>query len=56
MNLRKTFGKEGTFEEKIDEMINSKRELADLTVATGEQWIIELSDGELKEIFSLSLR
>jgi SNF2 family DNA or RNA helicase len=46
----------GTFEEKIDEMIKSKKELADLTVATGEQWITELSDGELKEIFSLSLR
>lgn len=44
----------GTFEEKIDEMIKAKKELADLTVATGEQWITELSDRELKEIFSLS--
>lgn len=43
-----------TFEEKIDEMIKSKKELADMTVATGEQWITELSNKELKEIFSLS--
>jgi SNF2 family DNA or RNA helicase/uncharacterized Zn finger protein len=44
----------GTFEEKIDEMIKAKKELADLTVATGEKWITELSDKDLKEIFSLS--
>ncbi|MDI6890174.1 MAG: DEAD/DEAH box helicase [Thermodesulfovibrionales bacterium] len=43
----------GTFEERIDEMIKAKKELADLTVATGEKWITELSDRELKEIFSL---
>ncbi len=46
----------GTFEEKIDEMIKSKKELADMTVATGEKWITELSNKELKEIFSLSKR
>ena len=44
----------GTFEEKIDEMIKAKKELADLTVSTGEQWITELSDRELKELFSLT--
>jgi SNF2 family DNA or RNA helicase len=44
----------GTFEEKIDEMIKAKKELADLTVTTGEKWITELSDKDLKEIFSLS--
>ena len=43
----------GTFEEKIDEIIKSKKELADLTVSTGEQWITEMSNRELKEIFSL---
>lgn len=43
----------GTFEEKIDEMIKAKKELVDLTVATGEQWITELSNKELKEIFNL---
>ncbi len=43
-----------TFEEKIDAMIKSKKELADLTVATGETWITELSNKELKSMFSLS--
>ncbi|MBF0565488.1 MAG: DEAD/DEAH box helicase family protein [Nitrospirae bacterium] len=44
----------GTFEEKIDEMIKAKKELADLTVVTGEQWLTELSNKELKDIFSLA--
>ncbi len=44
----------GTFEEKIDEMIRAKKELADLTITTGEKWITELSDKDLREIFSLS--
>jgi len=44
----------GTFEEKIDEMIKSKKQLADLTVSTGENWITELSDIDLRDIFSLS--
>jgi SNF2 family DNA or RNA helicase len=43
----------GTFEEKIDEIIKAKKELADLTVSTGESWITEMSNRELKEIFSL---
>ncbi|MDD3013395.1 MAG: DEAD/DEAH box helicase, partial [Candidatus Gastranaerophilales bacterium] len=44
----------GTFEEKIDEMLKSKKELADLTVSSGEKLITELSNNELKEIFSLA--
>ncbi len=44
---------ENTFEEKIDAMIQSKKELADLTVTSGEQWITELSDVEIKELVSL---
>ncbi|MBF0467141.1 MAG: DEAD/DEAH box helicase family protein [Nitrospirae bacterium] len=44
----------GTFEEKIDEMIKAKKELADLTVVTGEQWLTELSNKDLKNIFSLA--
>ncbi|OGD37834.1 hypothetical protein A2V94_04100 [Candidatus Atribacteria bacterium RBG_16_35_8] len=43
----------GTFEEKIDEMISAKKELAELTVSTGEKWLSELSNQELKEIFKL---
>lgn len=40
-----------TFEEKIDEMIQRKKHLADMTVATGESWIGKLSNKELREIF-----
>lgn len=43
----------GTFEEKIDEMIQSKKALADLTVSNGERWITEMSNRDLREIFSL---
>ncbi|MEH6576394.1 MAG: DEAD/DEAH box helicase [Amphritea sp.] len=45
---------EHSFEEKIDNMIQSKKELANLTVASGEQWITELSDTELRALVSLS--
>ena len=34
----------GTFEERIDQMIQSKKELANLTVGSGENWITELSN------------
>lgn len=44
---------EGTFEEKINAMIKAKKELADLTVSTGENWIGDLSDQELRDIFEL---
>ena len=44
----------GTFEEKIDDMLKSKKELADLAVYEGEKIITELSDEEIYEIFSLS--
>ncbi|GAA4648200.1 hypothetical protein GCM10023116_04660 [Kistimonas scapharcae] len=44
---------ENTFEEKIDAMIQSKKELADLTVASGEQWLSELSDDAIRELVSL---
>jgi SNF2 family DNA or RNA helicase/uncharacterized Zn finger protein len=42
-----------TLEEKIDIMIQDKKELADLTVAKGESWIGNLSDKELKELIML---
>ncbi|MDQ6761393.1 MAG: hypothetical protein M3015_02060 [Bacteroidota bacterium] len=43
----------GTLEEKIDDMLQSKKKLANLTVATGEKWIGELSDMEIKELVKL---
>lgn len=44
---------QGTLEEKIDAMIRSKKELADLSVKTGETWLGDLSDAELKELVAL---
>ena len=43
----------GTLEEKIDAMIQSKRKLADMTVATGDKWIGDLSSNELDELVQL---
>ena len=43
----------GTLEEKIDEMIERKKEIAAGVVGTGEGWLTELSTAELKEIFAL---
>ncbi len=40
-----------TFEERINDMINSKRALAELTVSAGENWIGKLSNKQLREIF-----
>lgn len=43
----------GTFEERIDEMLKSKKALADLTVDTGEAWIGELSNEDLHNLVRL---
>lgn len=42
-----------TFEEKINAMLLSKKELADLTVTSGETWIGELPDADLRALFRL---
>lgn len=44
-----------TFEEKINELLQSKRELANLTVANGEKWIGNYDNEELRELVSLQL-
>ncbi|HAD13422.1 MAG TPA: helicase SNF2 [Saprospirales bacterium] len=44
---------QSTFEERIDEMIQTKKELANLAVATGEKWVGDLSDKELRELVRL---
>jgi len=44
----------GTLEEKIDEMIERKQEVAEQVVGTGEAWLTELSTAELKDLFALS--
>jgi SNF2 family DNA or RNA helicase len=43
----------GTLEERIDDMIESKKVLADQIVGAGESWVTELSTGELRELFAL---
>lgn len=43
-----------TFEEKINLLINSKKDLADMTVNTGEKWIGELNNQEMEALFSIS--
>ena len=43
----------GTLEERIDEMIENKKEIASQVVGTGEGWLTELSTAELKQIFTL---
>jgi SNF2 family DNA or RNA helicase len=44
----------GTLEEKIDEMIEEKKALADLVIRDGEGWLTELSTHDLREVFALS--
>ncbi len=44
----------GTLEEKIDDMIEEKKALADLVVSDGEGWLTELSTGDLRKVFALS--
>ncbi len=43
----------GTVEEKIDHMLEQKRALAAKVVGSGEKWITELGDTELRELFAL---
>ena len=44
---------QSTFEEKIDEMIRRKKDLASLTVATGESWIGNMTNEDLKALVAL---
>ena len=53
MCIRDSFITKGTFEEKINQLLVSKRELANMTVSTGEKWIGDLSNAELSEMMRL---
>ncbi len=44
----------GTLEERIDQMIEQKRDLAERIVGEGEGWLTEMSTDQLKELFALS--
>ncbi|MFE5321095.1 DEAD/DEAH box helicase [Paenibacillus sp. NPDC056579] len=43
----------GTLEEKIDEMLESKMSLSENVISTSEGWITELSNEELRDLFTL---
>jgi SNF2 family DNA or RNA helicase len=42
-----------TFEERINEIINEKKELSEELIQKGERWIMEMNDKALKKMFSL---
>jgi len=44
----------GTLEERIDAMIERKRDLADRIVGGGQEWLTELSTNALRDVFALS--
>jgi len=43
----------GTLEEMIDDMIESKKDLAQAVVGSGENWLTEMSTDELRKVVSL---
>lgn len=43
-----------TFEEKLNTIMQEKKRLSDVTVRPGEDWIADLNDQELRDLFSLS--
>ncbi|MFT4148070.1 MAG: DEAD/DEAH box helicase [Micrococcaceae bacterium] len=45
----------GTVEERIEQIINSKKDLADMVVSTSQGWITELDTKALRDLFALDL-
>jgi SNF2 family DNA or RNA helicase len=43
----------GTLEERIDELIESKKALADSVIGAGESWLTELSTDQLRDVMAL---
>jgi SNF2 family DNA or RNA helicase len=43
----------GTVEERIDALLESKKALSDMVISDGENWLTELSTGELRSVFAL---
>jgi SNF2 family DNA or RNA helicase len=43
----------GTLEEKIDEMIERKKDVAGKVVGSGERWVSEMSNAQLRDLFAL---
>lgn len=44
----------GTLEEKIAQMLDDKRGLAEIAIGQGENWLTELGDDELRALVDLS--
>ncbi len=44
---------QGTLEDRIDALLESKKKLASRIIGTGETWITELSNAQLKSVFTL---
>ena len=44
----------GTLEEKIDQMIETKKAVAEKVVGTGEGWLTEMSNDDLRKVLALS--
>ncbi|MFI7614610.1 SNF2-related protein [Nonomuraea terrae] len=44
----------GTLEERVDQMIERKKALAERVVGTGEEWLTDLSTDELRDVFELT--
>ena len=49
------FVTKGTIEERIDEIINNKKTLAESVIGTGEHWITELSNQEIISMMRLTV-
>ena len=43
---------QNTFEERIDEMLKQKQSLSDMSISVKESWITELSNDELRKLFT----
>ena len=46
---------QGTLEEKIDQLLTDKKELAEKSVGTGDDWFTNLDTEQLREVLSLNL-
>jgi non-specific serine/threonine protein kinase len=44
----------GTLEDRIDQLISEKKELAEQIVGSGEAWLTELDTGQLRDLVALS--
>lgn len=44
---------QGTLEERIDELIENKKALSEQVVGSGETWLTEMSDSDLKDLIAL---